>query len=170
MVRRRGTLPAHHDTYAYVGDEGQTAPAALKTWPREDRLLRGGEPKNRATVCTVRLYVQRPDMRNLSGCVHGPTGFRDNKSEDRYDCRQRKLAQTCDAGTYGKAAREIVVLYLPPYSPDLNVIERVWRLTRRICTHNKYFDQLDDMAATLMGFFMNQAEPNGTFRSLCAIN
>jgi len=62
-----------------------------------------------------------------------------------------------------------VVLYLPPYSPDLKVIERVWRLTRRVCTHNKYFDRLDDMAATLLGFFMAHAEPNDTLRTLCAI-
>ena len=91
----------------------------------------------------------------------------------------RKIVMGCPNASWHKRAMralmeklpgKFVVLYLPPYSPDLNVIKRVWRLTRRICTHNKYFDQLDDMAATLMGFFMNQAEPNGTFRSLCAIN
>jgi transposase len=25
--------------------------------------------------------------------------------------------------------------FLPPYSPDLNPIERVWKLTRRLCLH-----------------------------------
>jgi transposase len=29
--------------------------------------------------------------------------------------------------------------YLPPYSPDLNPIERVWKLTRKLCTHDQYF-------------------------------
>ena len=29
--------------------------------------------------------------------------------------------------------------YLPSYSPELNPIERVWKLTRRCCTHNVYF-------------------------------
>jgi len=33
--------------------------------------------------------------------------------------------------------------YLPPYSPDLNPIERVWKLTRRLCLHNRYFNQLE---------------------------
>ena len=29
--------------------------------------------------------------------------------------------------------------YLPPYSPDLNPIERVWKLTRRLATHRRTF-------------------------------
>ncbi len=29
--------------------------------------------------------------------------------------------------------------FLPPYSPDLNPIERVWKLVRRLRLHNRYF-------------------------------
>ena len=29
--------------------------------------------------------------------------------------------------------------FLPPYSPQLNPIERVWKLTRRLCLHNRYW-------------------------------
>src|SRR2546422_205322 len=35
--------------------------------------------------------------------------------------------------------------YLPAYSPELNPIERVWKLTRRRCLHNRYFAHLDDV-------------------------
>lgn len=89
-----------------------------------------------------------------------------------------KIVMVADNASWHKRAMRLLaerwsdrftVLYLPPYSPDLNVIERVWRLTRRVCTHNKYFDRLDDMAATLLGFFMAHAEPNDTLRTLCAI-
>ena len=27
--------------------------------------------------------------------------------------------------------------FLPPYGPELNPIERVWKLTRRSCLHNQ---------------------------------
>ena len=37
--------------------------------------------------------------------------------------------------------------FLPPYSPDLNPIERVWKLTRRLCLHNVYFPKLDQVCA-----------------------
>ncbi len=33
--------------------------------------------------------------------------------------------------------------FLPPYSPDLNPIERIWKLTRRLCLHNRYFPTLE---------------------------
>ena len=39
--------------------------------------------------------------------------------------------------------------FLPPYSPELSPIERLWKYTRRICTHNRYFPTLDDLAATI---------------------
>ncbi|HIH93321.1 TPA: hypothetical protein HA338_04520 [Methanosarcina acetivorans] len=26
---------------------------------------------------------------------------------------------------------------MPPYSPNLNPIERVWNLTRKLCAHNR---------------------------------
>jgi len=35
--------------------------------------------------------------------------------------------------------------FLPPYSPELNPIERVWKLTRRLCLHNVYFPKLDQV-------------------------
>ena len=34
------------------------------------------------------------------------------------------------------------LMFLPPYSPDLNPMEQVWRVTRREKTHNRYFASL----------------------------
>lgn len=62
------------------------------------------------------------------------------------------------------------VLYLPPYSPDLNPIERVWRITRRKCTHNKYFQLLETLIGVLSSFFAELAIPNQLLKTLCAIN
>ena len=33
----------------------------------------------------------------------------------------------------------VVFIDMPPYSPDLNPIEQVWRVTRREFTHNRFF-------------------------------
>jgi len=43
--------------------------------------------------------------------------------------------------------------FLPPYSPDLNPIERVWKLTRRLCTHNRYFPKLEELIAAVFDRF-----------------
>ena len=35
-------------------------------------------------------------------------------------------------------AHRIDLIYLPPYSPDLNPVERVWWLMRKEITHNRW--------------------------------
>jgi transposase len=60
--------------------------------------------------------------------------------------------------------------FLPPYSPELNTIERVWKLTRRLCTHNRYFPNLSDLIHTISQQFIAWMKPNMALRRLCAVN
>lgn len=60
--------------------------------------------------------------------------------------------------------------YLPPYSPDLNVIERVWKLTRKKCTHNRYFTDLDEITDAVEMQFQEWKQGSEVLRRLCAIN
>lgn len=59
--------------------------------------------------------------------------------------------------------------FLPPYSPELNPIERVWKLTRRMCLHNRYFAELDEVIQAAESQFANWTYPNESLRRLCAI-
>lgn len=59
--------------------------------------------------------------------------------------------------------------FLPAYSPDLNPMERAWKLTRRLCTHNRYFDNLDELCDAVFDKFDEWHEPNQTLKRLCAI-
>ena len=60
--------------------------------------------------------------------------------------------------------------FLPPYSPELNSIERVWKTTRRLCIHNQYFESLDQVIAAVEEQFDLWTKPNETLRKLCAIS
>jgi transposase len=59
--------------------------------------------------------------------------------------------------------------YLPPYSPDLNPIERAWKLTRRQCLHNRYFLVLNQVVVSVEAQFAQWLRGNITLRRLCAI-
>ena len=59
--------------------------------------------------------------------------------------------------------------YLPPYSPELNPSERIWKLTRRRCIHNRYFAALSDVVQEVEPVFQEWAIGNETLRRLCAI-
>jgi transposase len=60
------------------------------------------------------------------------------------------------------------LFYLPPYSPDLNPIERVWKLTRRLCLHNRYFPELQAIVSAVEGLFKTWSRTSSTLRRLCA--
>jgi transposase len=59
--------------------------------------------------------------------------------------------------------------FMPPYSPELNPIERLWKLTRRKATHNQYFSRLPFLMLAVERLFLRWAKPNDTLRRLCAI-
>ncbi len=68
-----------------------------------------------------------------------------------------------------KHRKVLKLFFLPPYSPDLNPIERVWKLTRRLCTHNQYFPQLQDLIAAISNQMKLWYKPNITLVKLCGI-
>jgi transposase len=59
--------------------------------------------------------------------------------------------------------------FLPPYSPELNPIERVWKLTRRLCTHNRYFHDLDELTKVVSRQLSLWGKPNDILAKLCCI-
>jgi transposase len=59
--------------------------------------------------------------------------------------------------------------FLPPYSPDLNPIERLWKLTRRLCLHNRYFPTLTDVVESVESKFGQWNLRSEVVRKLCAI-
>jgi transposase len=65
---------------------------------------------------------------------------------------------------------QFVLDFLPPYSPDLNPIERLWKLTRRLCLHNRYFPTLEDVVQSVESQFTEWTSGNEIVRKLCAIN
>ena len=68
-----------------------------------------------------------------------------------------------------RCARRIKLLFLPPYSPQLAPIERVWKLARRLATHNRYFATLPEVLAAIDACFDHWLKPNRVLRRLCCI-
>jgi len=68
-----------------------------------------------------------------------------------------------------QAAARFALDCLPPYRPALNPAERVWKLTRRRCLHNRYFSQWDEVILAVEAEFANGIKPHSTLPRLCAI-
>lgn len=51
------------------------------------------------------------------------------------------------------ASLGIKLHYLPPYSPNLNPIERLWKIMHEQVTYNKYYEKFADFTDAILAFF-----------------
>lgn len=79
-----------------------------------------------------------------------------------------RLVVTENRDEYADIRESVVFVMLPPYSPDLNPIEQVWRITRRENTHNTFFNSLASLKSTVDKAFSRWSVPNAQLRSLCS--
>jgi transposase len=52
-------------------------------------------------------------------------------------------------------ATKIKIHYLPPYSPNLNPIERLWKIMHENVTYNRYYEKFSNFTENIVGFFEN---------------
>jgi transposase len=65
----------------------------------------------------------------------------------------------------------IELLFLPSYSPNLNLIERVWRLVKAKCLRNRHFKDFTNFRATIDEFIDSlAAENHSSLKSLVTEN
>jgi transposase len=68
-----------------------------------------------------------------------------------------------------KYRKVLTLLFLLPYSPQLAPIERVWKLARRLATHNQYFETLGEVLEVVRQCFSRWQRPNFVLKRLCGI-
>lgn len=66
-------------------------------------------------------------------------------------------------------SHKLEVLFLPPYSPELNPIEQFWKYMRYKVTHNRYYENFADLTAELRDFLLNHKIPTPEVRSRCPL-
>jgi transposase len=61
----------------------------------------------------------------------------------------------------------IELIFLPPYSPDLNPMERIWWYMRKKITHNRFIHTLRERIAWFWQMFSRFMNENELCRNLC---
>lgn len=79
-----------------------------------------------------------------------------------------RLVETEVSPEYADIRNSVTFINLPRYSPDLNPIEQVWRITRRENTHNTFFANIDSLECTVDEAFAAWAAPNAQLKALCS--
>ena len=79
--------------------------------------------------------------------------------------------QRCKLVQAAAAALGIDLLYLPPYSPNLNLIERLWKFTKKKVLYSKYYETFLDFQTAITQLLDNAHERyRDELQSLLALN
>jgi transposase len=65
---------------------------------------------------------------------------------------------------------KLKLIFLPPYSPDFNPIERVWWYMRKRISNNRYIDSLKNRMIAFWKMFSHYQKPNEFIVNLCNLN
>lgn len=74
---------------------------------------------------------------------------------------KQKVHVFCDNAPYYRNKKvkkyleqsKIVLHFLPPYSPNLNPIERLWKWMKERVIYNTYYEHFEEFKGAIMGFF-----------------
>ena len=73
----------------------------------------------------------------------------------------KRIVVICDNARYYRSnlVREFLkksrveIKFLPPYAPNLNLIERLWRFMNKKIRNNKYYEKFSEFEFAVFGFF-----------------
>lgn len=149
--------------------------------PPEDKdpvLIHAPTRKSMACFGAVSLHTGK-FIRSISSKFDAQTFEAFLKKLLRHRSRGKKMVIILDNARYHHAKllspwlhqhrKDLALLFLPPYSPQLAPIERIWKLARRLATHNRYFANLEDVSIAVESCFDQWQKPNSVLRRLCGI-
>lgn len=137
---------------------------------------------------------RKRERKTLFGCIEPETGIVVADQADRGNTvtffsfllrvtkyyGNRKVVMVLDNVRYHHAKRlkpilerykhRLELVYLPPYSPDLNPVERVWWYMRKKITHNRYVQNLEDRITNYELFMKDFEVENQIGKNLARLN
>ncbi len=67
-----------------------------------------------------------------------------------------------------KVPKNITIIYLPPYSPELNPVERFWQYLKDNIIKNKIYDSIQLLEETLCTFIRDITE--SSIQTICSVS
>lgn len=152
IVYMDGVHPQHNSKPAYGWfEKGEEVPLRANSG-RERMNINGALNANSLEVTTV-----ESDSVNAQSTIEL---FK--KLEVQYPNAER-IVVICDNARYYRSklvseyvkTSKIELKFLPPYAPNLNLIERLWRFMNKKVRNNKYYCKFMDFKKSIIDFFNN---------------
>jgi transposase len=112
-------------------------------------------------ICSRKVIVREHETLNAEATIEFL-----KKIEHNYPAAERIYVFCDNAGYYrNKIVKEFILTskiemrFLPPYSPNLNPIERLWKFMNEQILYNKYFEKYSDFREAVLGFLKSLFDP-----------
>ena len=105
---------------------------------------------------TIALFKQLEILNVLAVCIY-------------VICDNARYYRSKAVQEYLKTSR-IELVFLPPYAPNLNLIERLWKFFKKKILYNHYYETFDEFRAACEEFFCNPRKYHRELRSLLTEN
>jgi len=142
-----------------VRDPEQHGPrSAEHQWRDRARAARAGG--------AIRCHRQRRLHHRL---VRADRGGNPKSTKTHIICDNARYFRSKEVRSFLEDSK-IELVFLPPYSPNLNLIERYWKFFKKKILYNSYYDTFWKFKKACIQFFKNWNEYTSELRSLMTEN
>ena len=100
------------------------------------------------------------------------------KQIEQANPKAERIAIICDNARYYRSkdvsafleTSKIELVFLPPYAPNLNLIERFWKFFKKQVLYNRYYETFDKFKNACAAFFANAHQYAAQLRALLTEN
>jgi transposase len=163
-----GVHPQHHTKSAY---------AWIETGKEQELLSVSG--RSRVNINAV-MNAENPCEVVMveSKSVNAESTFTLYKKLEALHPEAKNSYVICDNARYYKnkvlnenlQGSKIKQVFLPPYSPNLNLIERLWKFMRKKVMNHHFYRRFDDFKKAILDFFENIADFRAELETLISWN
>ena len=148
------------------------------SWSCERQYIKSNAGRNRINVLgAVDAYTKEvttfinTTYINVEAVKTFLQSLRDKYKQKIYIVMDNARYQHCTEVTNFAEELDIEILFLPPYSPNLNIIERLWKFAKKTVLYGKFFDSPSLFHLAVRDFFATVNEKfSENLNSLLTLN
>jgi transposase len=144
----------------------------------KDKELKSNSGRKRVNIHGAVDITTKEIVTDFTKSVNKESSLRLCKKIEAKHPQAKQIHVFLDNASYYKAkwlaeqlqGSKIVFHFLPSYSQNLNLIERLWKFFKREILYNTYYEKFDDFLEACKGFFRCRTKYRDRLRSLLSEN
>ncbi len=145
-----------HQTQAVHGWIRKGSKLAIKTTAKQSRLhYMGAISVGADKIDNITKSYETINGKSITDFLTEITKKFEDKTKIHIILDNASYHKSKEVKTHLETNPKLQLHYLPPYSPNLNLIERLWKIMREKVTYNLYYKTFEEFRQNIENFFQN---------------